>query len=278
VRRLSPMVLLVLAVVFGGLAAYLAAGWLKAKSHQAHQTARQTVATTPVVVAAGEIGAGSTLEPEMLKVVQWPREAQVAGAIFEAEQVRGRVTRYPLAPGEVILESKLAPQGAPAGLAGIIRDDRRAVTVKVDEASGVAGFIMPGNRVDVLVTIGRNEFRDDPVTQVVLQNLAVLGTGQDIEQQRGGEKAKVVPTVTMEVTPEEAERLTLAAKEGHITLALRGWTEQEAPATHGVRVSGLLRPGKAEATFAAPIEPVKAPAPRPGIEIIRGLDRGMVNF
>ena len=91
-------------------------------------------------------------------------------------------------------------------MAGIIQNDKRAVTVKVDEASGVAGFVMPANRVDVLVTMDKNEFNEDPIAQAVLQNLMVLGKGQDIEAPKTGEKPKLVPTVTLEVTPEEGER------------------------------------------------------------------------
>jgi pilus assembly protein CpaB len=272
-------VLLVLAVFFGGVAAYVAAGWLKTSSRQAQHTAQQTVLTTPVVVAAKDIAPGSSLEASLLKVVQWPQDAKVEGAMLDPEQLRGRVTRTSLAPGEVILESKLAPKGAPGGLAGIIQPDRRAVTVKVDEASGVAGFVLPGNRVDVLVTISRSEFKDDPVTQVVLQNLPVLGIGQDIESHRGGEKPKVVPTVTLEVTPEESEKLALAAKEGNITLALRGWTEQTAAPTSGVKMSALFQGGKSEAQFAAPIDSVPPPpAKKSGVEVLRGTARETVNF
>lgn len=279
-QRVSPLVLLVLAVFFGGVAAYLAAGWLKATSRQAQHAAGQTVPTTPVVVAAKDIVPGTSLEGGLLKVVQWPQDARVEGAMLDPEQLRGRVARFPLAPGEVILESKLAPKGAPGGLAGIIEPDKRAVTVKVDEASGVAGFVLPGNRVDVLVTISRSDFKDDPITQVVLQNLLVLGIGQDIEAHRGGEKPKVVPTVTLQVTPEESEKLALAAKEGNITLALRGWTEQAGAPTSGVKMSSLFQGGKAEAPFAAPIDGLQPPAPakKTGVEVLRGTAKETVNF
>ena len=168
--------------IFGGMAAYMASGWLKAKSPKANQITQQTVQTAPVVVAAKDIVAGSILETDLLKTVPWPQDFPVAGALSDTEALKGRVARYPLAPGEAILENKLAPRGTPGGLAGIIKNDRRAVTVKVDEASGVAGFIMPGNRVDVMVTMAQNEYKEDPITQAVLQNLLVLGKGQDIEQ------------------------------------------------------------------------------------------------
>ena len=225
-QRISPLLLLIVAVFFGGVAAYMASGWLKAKSLKANQVALQKVQVTPVVVAAKDISAGSHLDrhcPQGGGLAQGKPDCRCHVPILS--RLNGRVLRYPLVAGEVILESKLAPQGTPGGLAGIIQNDKRAVTVKVDEASGVAGFVNPGNRVDVVLTLAKNEYKDDPITQVVLQNILVLGKGQDIEQPKGGEKPKIVPTVTLEVTPEEGERLALAAKEGQITLALRGWTE-----------------------------------------------------
>jgi pilus assembly protein CpaB len=278
-QRVSPVLLLVLALIFGGTAAYMASGWLKARSHKADLAAQQNVQTAPVVVAAKEIVAGSILDAGLLKVVDWPKDSQIAGVAADKAQVSGRVARYPLVPGEVILESKLAPQGTPGGLAGIIQNDKRAVTVKVDEASGVAGFVMPGNRVDVMLTMDRNEFKDDPMTQSVLQNILVLGKGQDIDQPKSGEKPQIVPTVTLEVTPEEGERLALAAKEGYITLALRGWTENVAVSTSGVKTSALMRASgkKSEPVFEAPIDSHATPK-RAGVEVLRGIEREVVNF
>ncbi|AEB09915.1 Flp pilus assembly protein CpaB [Desulfobacca acetoxidans] len=271
-KNIPPLLLLVLAVVFGGFAAYIASGWLKARARPA---ARDSVAMMPAVAAARNIAPGSVLIPELLKVVQLPKEHVAADAATDLKALEGRVTRQLIVAGEVIQEHELAPKGAPGGMAGIIGNDKRAVTIKVDEASGVAGFIVPGNRVDVLLSLDRNEFKNDPVTQIVLQNLPVLGTGQDIEQQKAGERPKVVPTVTLEVTPEEGERLALAAKEGTITLALRGWTEKAAIPTAGARVSALLTPEKkAAANFEGPIPP---PA-KVGVEVIRGVGREMVNF
>ena len=270
------MLLLIFALLSGGLAAYMATGWLKTKTRQAQSQAH--VNLMPVVVAAKDIVPGSVLNNELLKVVQWPKDYAIPGVATEMPSLDGRVTRYPLFPGEVILENKLAPKGTPGGMAGIIRNDRRALTIRVDEASGVAGFIMPGNRVDVLLTMDRNEFKDDPITQTVLQNLLVLGKGQDIEQQKSGEKPKVVTTVTLEVTPGEGERLALAAKEGNVSLALRGWTENVSVPTTGVRTSTLVQSTqKTEPSFESPIAP-PPPAKKIGIEVLRGIEREMVNF
>jgi pilus assembly protein CpaB len=279
VQRFTPILLLVLAIFFGGTAAYMASGWLKAKSLKSNQVALQKVQMTPVLVAAKDIVPGSVLDATLVKVVDWPRDSQIVGTMAETDRVSGRVARYPLVAGEVILESKLAPQGTPGGLAGIIQNEKRAVTVKVDEASGVAGFVMPGNRVDVIVTMDKNDFKDDPITQAVLQNIPVLGKGQDIEVPKTGEKPKIVPTVTLEVTPEEGARLALAAKEGQITLALRGWTETTAVAASSVRTSTLLGGGKKpEPAFEAPIAPTSTPPKKPGVEVLRGIDKEVVNF
>jgi pilus assembly protein CpaB len=278
VQRLQPMLILILALVCGGIAAYMANGWLKNKSLQTQKAVRNTE-MTPVVVAAKEIVSGSVLSQDLVKVVEWPRDNFIAGAISELAKLNGRVNRQPLVPGEIILESKLAPMGSLGGLAGIIQNDKRAVTVKVDEASGVAGFVMPGNRVDVLLTLDKNEFKDDPITQSVLQNILVLGKGQDIEQPKNGEKPKIVPTVTLEVGPQEGERLALAAKEGHITLALRGWAENVTVPTTGVRTSALVRSEKKpEPAFEAPIASPCAPPKKSGVELLRGVEREVVNF
>ena len=278
-KRIHPMLLLVVAIFFGGSAAYMASGWLKAKSGKANQAALQKVQMVPVVVASKDIVAGSLLDAGLLKVVDWPRDSQIAGAVDNLELLNGRVTRYPLVSGEMILESKLAPQGTPGGLAGIIENDKRAVSVKVDEASGVAGFVMPGNRVDVLLTMDRNEFKDDPVTKAVLQNILVLGKGQETDVPKSGEKPKIVPTVTLQVTPEEGERLALAAKEGQITLALRGWVENVLVPSTGVRISGLIKNDKkSEPAFESPISPAIAPQKKPGVEMLRGTERQIVEF
>jgi pilus assembly protein CpaB len=272
------MLILILALVCGGTAAYMASGWLKNNSLQA-QKGVPKAETTPVVVAAKEIVAGSVLSKDLIKVVEWPKENLVAGAIAEPGKLDGRVIRQPLVVGEVILEGKLAPPGTLGGMAGIIENNKRAVTVKVDEASGVAGFVMPGNRVDVLLTLNKSEFTDDPITKMVLQNLLVLGIGQDLELQKNGEKPKVVPTVTMEVNPDEGERLALAAKEGHITLALRGWTTNVTVPTVGIRTSALVRSEKkSEAAFEAPIASPSTPQKNSGVEVLRGVEKEVVNF
>jgi len=157
------------------------------------------------------------------------------------EEVAGRVVVLPLGAGEPILEPKLAPKGTPPGMTALVSPGKRAMTVKVDEASGVAGFIVPNNRVDVLSSINRGEYSKDPFARVVLENLRVLGTGQKIVEKQPDGKPHVVPTVTLEVNPVEGERLALAAQEGHLSLVLRSQKDEAPVNTKGMKTSLLFK-------------------------------------
>jgi pilus assembly protein CpaB len=239
-RRLPPWLWLLMALVFGATATFMALGWMKNQSQrQVQQTPKMP--TAPVVVAAKDVDAANALKAEQLSVVQWPKDTLPKGGFATTEEVVGRVATLPMSAGEPILEPKLAPQGTPAGMVALVSANKRAMTVKVDEASGVAGFIIPNNRVDVVVSINRGEFSTDPLAKVVLTNLRVLGTGQKIIQKEPDGKPQVVPTVTLEVTPEEGERLALAASEGHISLVLRGQNDETPVDTRGIKTTQLFR-------------------------------------
>jgi pilus assembly protein CpaB len=187
----------------------------------------------------------------------------------------GRVTATSIMPGELITENKLAPKGTAPGISALLSPNQRAITVKVDEASGVAGFLAPGDRVDVVVIVEKGEFDKDPLSKLLFQNLKVLGTGQKMEN-RPGDKPQIVPTVTLEVTPEEGERLALAAQEGRISLVLRGQGDQKLVETLGVDASRLFgKPGKAKPEAPAV---ATAPPPRRTVEVIRGTEREPVSF
>jgi len=144
----------------------------------------------------------------------------------------------------------------------------------VDEASGVAGFLTPGSRVDVVVVVDKGEYNKDPLAKLLFQNLKVLGTGQKLET-RPGDKPQIVPTVTLEVAPEQGERLALAAQEGRISLVLRGQGDQQLVETLGADASKLFgRPRKPN----PPVSPV-AVAVSPAVqtvEMIRGMERAPV--
>jgi pilus assembly protein CpaB len=273
-RRLPPWFWLALALVFGALATFMALGWLKGQSRK---QAGVNMEMKPIVVAAKDLDPASALGQDQVVVRHWPRENCPKGSFTRVEDVVGRVTAYPFGAGEPILEIKLAPQGVAPGLTALLDSEKRAMTVKVDEASGVAGFLSPDNRVDVVVTMEKGEYQKDPVAKVILQNLRVLGTGQRIEK-RPGEKPQVVPTVTLEVTPQEGERLALAAKEGSIALVLRGQKDQKIVHTQGVRIASLLRGAYPLMTDGNHVEEAAKGPARRQVEVIKGLQRQAVNF
>lgn len=274
-RRFPPWVWLVLAVVFATAATFVFMEWLK---HQSQQSLGGKSTEAAVVVAAKDISAATPLEVGQLKVDRWKKAP--AGSFAKPEAVQGRVAAFPFGAGEPILEAKLGPKGAPPGLPALLPAAKRAMTVKVDEASQVAGFLAPDHRVDVVATINRGDYSKDPLSRVVLQNLKVLGTGQKMEQ-RPGEKPQVVPTVTLEVSPEEGERLALAAQEGHITLVLRGQKDQGLVRTAGVTTTKLMKgqvSGASEAEEAVPKETVVPEPSRRSVEVLRRLKRETVTF
>jgi len=277
-RRLPPWLWLMMALVFGAMATFMAMGWLKRQAQVAKPTPTQQMA--PVVVAAKDVPPTVALSREQLKVLMWPQDSALAGKFSQPGEVEGRVTAIPLAAGEPVLENKLAPKGVLPGLTALLPPDKRAMTVKVDEASGVAGFLNPDNRVDVLVSVDKGDFNQDPISKVVLQNLRVLGTGQRIEKTLG-EKPQVVPTVTLEVSPAEGERLALAVREGMISLVLRNQQDDHLVPTMGVRTSTLLgRALPAPEVQAPKVDKVAASIPPPlrTVEVIRGTAKESTNF
>jgi pilus assembly protein CpaB len=263
-QRLPPWIWLVLMVVFTA-AAWLA--WLKTRP----EPSPVLVESARVVVAKKEISPATKLSPETLRVEEWRPESVPKGSFARVEMLDDRVSAYPFMEGEPILEKKLAPRGTSPGLTALLPANKRAMTVKVDEASGVAGFVAPENRVDVVVTVDKGNFGKNPMSKVIFQNLKVLGIGQRIEQ-RPGDKPLVVPTVTLEVTPEEGERLALAAQEGRISLVLRGQGDTLIVKTNGAAASRLFGSlgGQDES-------PVHLP-PRSTVEVIRGLERQPADF
>jgi pilus assembly protein CpaB len=182
---------------------------------------------------------------------------------------------------EPILAAKLASKEAGSGLPPVIPEGMRAVSVRVNEVVGVAGYVLPGNRVDVVATASPTESRSDTTSKVVLSNVQVLTSGTRIEQDQDQDKPMQVTVVTLLVNPEQAERLALASTEGKIQLALRNPLDQGAPDTPGIRTAGLMG-GKPAPTGPAartaprrkldpkpPVEVAAAPA-QPSVEIIRG--------
>jgi pilus assembly protein CpaB len=271
-RYLPGWVWLLLAAVFALMASLMALGWLK---RQAASRLPSQAKSTLVVVAKTKVGPANLLSGGQLTTDVWHQEKIPSGTFGKVDQVAGRVTATSLMPGELVTENKLAPKGTVPGITALLSPNQRAMTVKVDEASGVAGFLVPGDRVDVVVIVDKGPYDKDPLAKLLLQNLKVLGTGQKMEN-RPGDKPQIVPTVTLEVTPEEGERLALAAQEGRISLVLRGRNDQHLVDTLGVEASRLFgRPKKSKP--GAPV-PVAAQPNKRMVEVIRGIQREPASF
>ena len=234
--------------------------------------------TRPVVVAATALDLGAELRAEDMRVVAWPASAVPEGVFSSPQEAIGRGVLLPITVNEPILSSKLASKEAGAGLPPAIPQGFRALSVRVNEVIGVAGYVLPGTRVDVVAIVNPTEQRLDTTSKVILTDVQVLTAGTKIERDTDKNKPVAVTVVTLLVDPTQAERLTLASTEGKIQLALRNPLDKTRPETPGIRPAALLGnatavPAVARRTRpAAPRAAAAAPAPvaLPVIEIIRG--------
>ncbi len=262
-------IILVLALVAGGLAAYLAINFLE---HPSGSSSNQAAATVQVAVAARDLAVGSMIQAQDVKLVSWPAGAVPQGYATSLEEVVGRGVISQVRMNEPLLASKMARKGTGAGLAITIPEGMRAMSVRVNEVIGVAGFVFPGNHVDVLVTLDRSDTGSDAKTEVLLQNVEVATAGTELQQDADG-KAKQVPVVTLLVTPDQAEKLTLAATQGQLQLALRNTLDEDTVKTDGARLATLL-PSSTRARY-RPIRTSRPSRPpsRVNVEVYRGKDR-----
>jgi len=189
-----------------------------------------------ILVAAHDIDVGTRLNFDMLRRADWPSGSLPHGSFQDLSQLENRVLKSHLVRGEPVLESKLAPVGTSGGLSGVVAEGKRAITVRVNDVIGVAGFALPGNYVDILVNAQDHDRK--PFSKIVLEQILVLAVAQDVG--RDDTKPKVVTAVTLEVTPEEAETLDLARSIGALSLALRNQVDQDQVETQGRRVHDLL--------------------------------------
>jgi len=197
-----------------------------------------------VLVAADDLQVGTKIEDKDTKFVHFPSANLPAGVFHRKDKVLGRGVVVPIARGEFILTSKLAGENAGYGLPALIPPGMRAVSVRVNDTTSVAGFVQPGTRVDVLLT-GNPEGSSEQQTTTILENVAVVATGQRMERNAAGE-ARPTPVITLLVSPDDAQKLTLASNQGHIQLALRNPldTKEEdlAAARSGVLYKNLPQP------------------------------------
>jgi pilus assembly protein CpaB len=269
--RVRIFIVLALAITAGGGLAYGTYNYMQ-------NVPVKTVAlpTTPVVVAAADLELGAELRAEDLRVVQWPANAVPTGTFPDPAALVGLGLVAPVIENEPLLPMKLASKEAGSGLPPVIPPGMRAVSVRVNEVIGVAGYVLPGTHVDVVATATPTKNAEDVMSKVVLQNVKVLAAGTKLEETGPDNKPIPVNVVTLLVKPDESERLTLASTEGKIQLALRNPLDRAEPATPGIKPAILLGYN----TYLAPrpparTEPPAQPKPEPepeiiSVEVIRG--------
>lgn len=231
-KNTRTLIILGVAILSGSLAVILAARWLDRQSSNG---------ITRIAVAATEVSLGQRIGPELVKLVDWPKDSLPPGSHTDIAKLEGRVLKSALQRGEPVLEAKLAPLGTQGGLSAVIAEGKRAITVRVNDVIGVAGFALPGNYVDIIVNTqkeGDHHNRDQNISKIVLEKILVLAVAQEVG--RDETKPRVVNAVTLEVTPEEAEKIDLARSVGSLSLVLRNQVDPNAIRTAGATKADLL--------------------------------------
>ena len=223
--------------------------------------------TRQVFIATADISPGTAITGQAVKAVTWPQEVIPPNSAGSMRELENRVVKVPIPQGNPVLFSMLAPEGTAAGLSGILEDGKRALTIKVDEVAGVAGFLHPGDHVDMAM---QGENKSEHFSKTILHDVSILTTGQ-IWEQKGDNKPMVVNTVTLELSPEEGEVLNLASNQGKVRLALRNRNNKTIAQTSGVTTSVLINGAAAKKA-----EKVAGQSPTredKRVEVIKGLDR-----
>jgi pilus assembly protein CpaB len=214
-----------------------------------------------VAVAAVDLPLAGKIRPEDLKLQEWPADHLPAGAFRDPKELAGRILISRVLAGQPILAGMLAAKNAGNGLAALIPPNMRAMAVRVDDVVGVAGFIHPDDRVDVLVTLHPQRPGAETTTKIFLQNVKVLAVGQEVEaNDQARMHASPATVATLLVSPQDAERLALAAAEGRLLLTLRSWTDSQPVNTEGVIPDELVGAPVVAAAQPKP-EPARAPEP-----------------
>ncbi|CAG9179347.1 Flp pilus assembly protein CpaB [Cupriavidus pampae] len=247
-RNVRTLLMVLVAALAGLAAVVMASRWMVQQS---------AGTTTKVAVATADINLGQRLAPEFVKLVDWPRESLPPGAMTDIATVDGRVTKASVMRGEPILESKLTPAGTKGGLSAVIAEGKRAITVRVNDVVGVAGFALPGSFVDIIVNTQKDTGRTDAgqpeqsISKIVLEKILVLAVAQEVN--RDETKPKVVNAVTLEVSPVEAEKLDLARSVGSLSLVLRNQVDPRPVDTAGATKRSLLNEPVLQAATPAPV-------------------------
>ena len=249
-KNIKAIGLILLALLTGLAAAVYAAGGISKQGG---------IASNKVVVAAVDIELGSRVNPQMLTTVDWPSGSVPNGAFSDIKALDERVVKVGVLRGEAIMEGKLAPVGTQGGLSAVIASGKRAMTVRVNDVVGVAGFALPGNYVDVMVNAQQDKGRGEEALQIsktVLEKVLVLAVAQ--EANRDDTKPKVVSAVTLELSLEDSEKLDLARSVGTLSLVLRNQMDKTTVATDGITKGQLF--GAKELVQVAATAPAPAPA------------------
>lgn len=271
-KNRRALLMMALAIVFGLAAVALASRWLLRQG---------SGASNKILVAAQDVNLGQRLTPEMLKQIDWPADTLPRGALRDGAKLVGRVLKTSVLRDEPLNEAKLAPAGTLGGLSALIAEGKRAITVRVNDVVGVAGFALPGNFVDIIVNTQSNE---RAISKIVLERILVLAVAQEVG--RDETKPRVVNAVTLEVTPAQAENLDLARSVGTLSLVLRNQVDPRPGTTQGATKGTLLggheappaampaaTPPATAPAFARPRVQVAAAAPRSCIGVISGVQR-----
>jgi pilus assembly protein CpaB len=257
-------ILLSLVIAVGG--SYFIYQWIQRSTAPKEIVKVEKVDAVPVMVAAMDLAWGAKITSEMVKTLPYLKESVPEGYYSTSEKLQGRILTTNLKMGEPIVEHRLAPVGIKAGgVSAVLPPGKRAVAVKGDKVIGISGFINPGNRVDVLVTM-KDPVNKKDKTKIALENIPVLATGTQIEQNSKGEPAPV-DVYTLEVTPDESEKLALAATMGKLQFALRNITDGEKVRTRGATITQTLN------SLASPEDAKERRRQRPAsatVEVIRG--------
>lgn len=278
------------AVLFLGFAVVAALGTAVVLTRYLEaRTAAVRVPTAKVVVAAVDLPAAAALRAESLKVVDWPTASLPERAISDPARLVGRVAITDIAKGEAVLEGKLASSDAGSGLAALLPAGMRAVAVRVDDVVGVAGFVHPGDHVDVIVTMKPVEGGNAPtMSKIILQDIRVLAVGKDVSQAGRADKAVLATVATLMVDGDQSERLALAASKGQLLLALRSRIDRDEIVTNGVVPPELLagESGGVRVVTASAVAPPASPTPvrartrtvarKPPVEEVRQVERQTV--
>ena len=253
-KNLKAFGLLFVALTMGLAAAVYAATWVSKQGN---------VGSNKVIVAAVDIELGSKINPQMLSATDWPSGSTPPGAFKDIKELQDRVVKVSVLRGDAVLERKLAPVGTQGGLSAVIADGKRAMTVRVNDVVGVAGFALPGNYVDVMVNAQQDKGKGEEnkqISKTVLEHVLVLAVAQ--ESGRDDTKPKVVSAVTLELTLEDSEKLDLARSVGTLSLVLRNQVDKRTVATTGITKSQLFGEKEVKEILAEPVKVAAVVKPR----------------